>query len=70
MIWLIIYMWLMVFLALPAHRTVYPLIGDGHPLIGVRRLVVYVFSPFILLGIALWRAPTFARMLITEANRK
>lgn len=41
----------------PTHRTLYPLIGYGHPLTGRRRWAVRLFGPFILLGIGLCRLP-------------
>jgi hypothetical protein len=41
----------------PAHRTLYPLVGWGHPMTGRRRWLVRVFSPFVLLGIGLCRLP-------------
>ena len=41
----------------PAHRTLYPLVGWGHPMTGRRRWLVRVFSPFVLIGIFLCRLP-------------
>jgi hypothetical protein len=51
-------------LADPAHRTLYPLIGFGHPLTGRRLVLVRMFSPFVLLGIGLARLPMFAVLVL------
>jgi hypothetical protein len=51
-------------LADPAHRTLYPLIGFGHPLTGRRLMLVRIFSPFVLLGIGLARLPMFVVLVL------
>ncbi len=70
MIWLVGYVCLAVLLAQPAHRVIYPLIGYGHPLTGLRLWLVRAFAPLLLLGIGLWRAPIFALVLLREEDRR
>jgi hypothetical protein len=54
----------------PAHRTLYPLVGFGHPLTGRRRLLVRVFSPFVLLGIWLGRLPVLLMLALIAVARR
>lgn len=48
----------------PAHRLVYPLVGDGYPLTGRRRLMAGLFGPFVIAGIWLWRVPMIVLILL------
>lgn len=53
----------------PAHNTIYPLVGWGHPLTGRRRWLVRVFGPFVLLGIGLYHLPIVLVLVLIAAGR-
>jgi hypothetical protein len=51
-----------------AHNMVYPIVGNGFPLVGKKRWLVRVFSPFVVFGLWCCMAPMVVLVIFAMAG--